>query len=100
MHAVRPGRTLLAAKVIIERTRQGVSEDCQTVILRSGSPLLTRTVNEKSNISERGRMLRPGRSKYKFKFPIAFIANVDVRISVSIGESLCSVHGVLIYVKR
>jgi hypothetical protein len=87
----------LERKMTIGRTRQGVSEDYRTVFLRSGSPHLTRTVSEKSNISECGRILNPGRSKYKFKFPIAFIPNIDVRVSVPIGQSLCSVRGIIIH---
>jgi len=51
-------------------------------------------VNEKSNIPEYRRMLLAGRSKYKSKFPIAFIPNIDVRVSVPIGESLRSVPGI------
>jgi hypothetical protein len=45
------------------------------------------TLNERSNISECARMLSPGGSKYKFKFPIAFIPNMDVRISVLSRDS-------------
>jgi hypothetical protein len=82
------GELFLQRYAIIGRTQQGVSEDYQTAILRSGSPHLTPTVNEKSNIPEYQRMLLAGRSKYKSKFPIAFIPNIDVRVSVPIGESL------------